>query len=153
MPRPIDYVIRGEWPYAVLQPFAPALFAQAFAQRLQTAMGGQSLREAARRCDLNPMTVRAFLKGERFPDTVSITKLELGYRTLLWPADSERRRVIREIAGDDPQITRERTERQLFEALDALAATWETVTGTPFATDPTVDQHLAATSRLRLGDA
>ena len=142
-PRPLDYVVSGEWPHAELQVFAPALFAQSFAQRLEVAMDGQSLREAARMCDLDPMTVRALLRGERFPDSVSITKLELAYRRLLWPADSDRRRVIREIAGDDPEVERERTERQLFVALDALAASWEDFTGTPFATDPAVDQHLA----------
>jgi hypothetical protein len=107
-------------------------------------MSGQSLREAARSADLDPMTVRAVLRGDRFPDSVSITKLELAYRRLLWPADSERRRVIREIAGDDPELVRERTERQLLDALDTLAASWEAFTGTPFATDPTIDQHLAA---------
>lgn len=142
-PRPLDYVVRGEWPNAELHTFAPALFAQSFARRLEEAMGGQSLREAARRCDLDPMTVRALLRGERFPDSVSITKLELAYRKLLWPADSERRRVLREIAGDDPDITQDRTERQLFEALDALASSWEAHTGTPFASDPAVEHHLS----------
>jgi len=98
-PRPVDYVVNGEWPCAELEPFAPALFAQSFALRLRDTMGGRSLRETARSCDLDPMTVRAFLRGERFPDSVSITKLEVAYNRLLWPTDSERRRVIRELSN------------------------------------------------------
>lgn len=97
--RPIDYVVNGGWPHAELEPFAPALFAQSFARNLHAAMGGRSLRETARSCDLDPMTVRAILRGERFPDSVSITKMELAFKRLLWPGDSERRRVMREMVS------------------------------------------------------
>lgn len=91
----------GEWPEAELEPYAPAIHAQTFALHLLRAMNGAGLRETARAADLNPMTIRRIIRGETFPDSVTITKLEMSYRRTLWPSEATRRRVMRDLSDQD----------------------------------------------------
>lgn len=103
--RPLDYVVSGIWPHAQLEPSVPAAFAQAFARNVFDATRRMSLREIARTAELDPMTVRALLRGERYPDTVSVGKLEAAYRRLLWPSDDERLAILASVldGGGSPQ--------------------------------------------------
>lgn len=91
----------GEWPEAELEPFAPAIHAQTFALHLLRAMNGAGLRETARAADLDAMTIRKIIRGESFPDSVTITKLEMSYRRTLWPSEATRRRVMRDLLDQD----------------------------------------------------
>lgn len=123
--RPLEYVRSGTWPDAELEPYVPALFAQAFARNLRAAVRSLSMREVGRRAELNPRTVQLLLSGQSWPDMVSVSKLEGALRQLLWPRDSERRRTIRELLGDDFGTRREKDLRQLVEATEALERAWE----------------------------
>lgn len=89
----------GEWPEAELEPFASAIYTQTFVCHLLEAMNGAGLRETARAADLSPMTILRIIRGETFPDSVTITKLEVCYQRVLWPSDETRLRVMRELRG------------------------------------------------------
>ena len=129
--RPIEYVVSGQWPNAELEPSVPAEYAQAFARNVLTTTAGQSLRQIAHSADLDPMTVRGLLRGDRFPDTVSVSKLEAAYRALLWPRDSERRRILREVLGEEPEIARVIESEQPLDSYLAMARLWENHFGYP----------------------
>jgi len=134
--RPNQYTVDGEWPHAHLEPSVPAEYAQGFARNLAEATAGLSLRKIARTADLDPMTIRAILRGESWPDMASVGKLEAAYRRLLWPADSTRRKIMSDALGDDPQTVRGRLETALDEAVDMLEAAWEAHYGTPMTDKP-----------------
>lgn len=107
--RPIDYIESGAWPSAAVEPFLPALLAQAFARNLIAATAGRSTREVARRAELNHVTIANLRGGEAWPDTVTVAKLEASLGILLWPKDIERLWLIRRVrdgrwpADDGPQ--------------------------------------------------
>lgn len=130
--RPLDYLVDGTWPDARLDSSIAAEYAQVFAKRLREAAGDQSLREIGRRSDLDPMTIRALLRGESWPDMVSVAKLEGAYRVLLWPRDAERRRILRDVLGEDPETQREVEDRQLVDAAEAVNAAWAARFGTSY---------------------
>jgi hypothetical protein len=77
----------------------PADFAQQFVRALLEARGSESYRETGRRSGLAAMTVRAIILGERWPDMVSVVRLEQAYGELLWPTDAYRRRLVDQRTG------------------------------------------------------
>lgn len=93
--RPIDYVVSGDWPHAVLEPSVAAAYAQELARNLRRVTEGLTLRQAAQLAGLDPMTIRALLNGYTWADTVSVAKLEHGFDQLLWPSDRSRRALLR----------------------------------------------------------
>lgn len=68
------------------------MYAQLFARRLLRAVGDRSLREVARAAGLSHSTLLAVMKGDRWPDMVTIAKLEQALDTDLWPGQEVRRR-------------------------------------------------------------
>lgn len=62
-----------------------ARYAQELARNLYAALEGRSLREAGRAAELDHTTLSAILAGERWPDLVTIAKLEQGLGVRLWP--------------------------------------------------------------------
>lgn len=91
---PSRYVRSGSWPEASLEPFPPAVMTQVFCRNLSAAIGNLSMREVARRAEINPRTLRLLLEGESWPDTVTVVKLEVAFNQLLWPTDRDRLEVL-----------------------------------------------------------
>src|SRR4051794_32427907 len=87
---PSTYVRAGEWPYAQLGGPRLVLYAQAFARRLQVAIDHRPVREVARLADLSHTTLLAVMHGARWPDMVTIAKLEEALETDLWPGTALR---------------------------------------------------------------
>lgn len=112
--RPVDYVLSGNWPNAELGESLPAEFAQIFARNLSLMTAGNSLRDIGRRAQLSPQTIQFLQLGETWPDMVSVVKLEIVFRTILWPSDRERRLAIltslRSELVDEVEATRSRLE-------------------------------------------
>lgn len=86
-PRPVDLV--SPWPHGETTDPAGSV-ADAFASRLQAAVGDRSIRSVVAECHLNHQTVHAILAGEVWPDMYTIAHLESGLRTPLWPATTRR---------------------------------------------------------------
>ena len=86
---PRDYVVSGEWPHARLdtdQPgVAEAAVAQALAARLAAAVGKRSMREVARAAGVAHTTVTKVAAGARWPELVTIARLERALDVDLWP--------------------------------------------------------------------
>lgn len=81
---PIDLVVDGSWPQASFShPAGEA--AQQVALRLRAGMQGGSVRQLARDADLQHTTVLALLRGRRWPDFVTLVKLEDALGVTLWP--------------------------------------------------------------------
>ncbi len=115
--RPVDYILRGAWPLAELEPSVPANYAQIFARNLSIAIGEFSLREIGRRAGLSGQTIQKLEDGESWPDTVSVAKLEYAFKSLLWPSDQERQLIFREVrpivVRSDSVAVRENQRREL----------------------------------------
>lgn len=62
-----------------------AHYAVEVARRLARAMEGQSLRSVARESGLDHTTVRALVEGQRWPDLITIARLETALNVRLWP--------------------------------------------------------------------
>jgi hypothetical protein len=60
-------------------------YARRFCQRLATAIGDRSVREVAREADISHTTVLAVLAGARWPDMITVAKLEHALEVDLWP--------------------------------------------------------------------
>ena len=60
-------------------------YAQELARSLHEAIGPLSLRYVARRAKLDHTTIAAVLSGSRWPDLVTIAKLEQALGKRLWP--------------------------------------------------------------------
>lgn len=80
---PRDHLVAGEWPSG--ESDGPAAIAQAVARALLAALDGRSIREVARQADLQHATVLGLVNGTRWPDFVTLVKLEDALRTDLWP--------------------------------------------------------------------
>lgn len=80
---PRDQLVSGQWPNG--QAHGPAAVAQQLARDLEARLGARSVREVARQADLQHATVLALLHGQRWPDFVTIVKLEDALGTDLWP--------------------------------------------------------------------
>ena len=80
---PRDQLVAGAWPNGRAE--GPAAVAQELARGLQARLTARSVREVARAADLQHATVLALLHGQRWPDFVTIVKLEDALGTDLWP--------------------------------------------------------------------
>lgn len=87
---PNTYVEAGAWPDARLTGPRLVLYAQAFARRLQTAIDQRPVREVARLAEISHSTLLAVMGGARWPDMVTIAKLEEALDADLWPGVSLR---------------------------------------------------------------
>lgn len=81
-------MVAGEWPHGRTQ--GPAEVAQQIARALQDGLEQRSVRQAARDADLQHTTVLALLNGQRWPDFVTLVKLEDALQVPLWPQRYER---------------------------------------------------------------
>lgn len=88
---PVHYVVRGEWPEAELSGPSLVMYAQLFARRLRKAIGARGIREVARDSGLSHSTLLAVLHGERWPDMVTVARLEESLDVDLWPGPEVRR--------------------------------------------------------------
>lgn len=88
---PASYVSNGVWPSGSVVGPRVVLYARAFAQALARAMADRTVREVARHAELSHTTLLAVLHGERWPDMVTIAKLEESLQADLWPGPLLRR--------------------------------------------------------------
>ncbi len=82
---PRSFITSGEWPDGVVEGPAPVLYAVEVSRRLTAAIDGRSLRDVAAEADLDHTTLWAVLRGERWPDLVTIAKLETSLGVRIWP--------------------------------------------------------------------
>lgn len=82
---PRDQLVAGQWPDG--ETTGAAALAQQLARALAGELGRQarSVRQVARDADLQHATVLALLHGHRWPDFVTIVKLEDALEADLWP--------------------------------------------------------------------
>lgn len=82
---PRDQLVAGRWPDGTVT--GPAAVAQQLARRLAAELDRQrrSVRQLARDADLQHSTVLALLSGQRWPDFVTVVKLEDALGADLWP--------------------------------------------------------------------
>lgn len=80
---PRDQLVAGEWPHGRAR--GAAEVAQQIARTLQDELGHRSVRQVARDADLQHTTVLALLNGQRWPDFVTLVKLEDALQVTLWP--------------------------------------------------------------------
>ncbi len=67
------------------------LYAQGFALAVEAAIGDRTLREVARQAEISHTTLSAVLHGQRWPDMITIAKLEETFERALWPGPQIRR--------------------------------------------------------------
>jgi len=89
--QPASYVRRGDWKVGEIEGPRLVLYAQAFAAAVEAAIGERTLRDVAREADLSHTTLLAVLHGQRWPDMVTIAKLEETFARDLWPGPNIRR--------------------------------------------------------------
>lgn len=82
---PRSYLRSGSWPTGTVEDPPEAVYAAEVARRLKAAIGERSLRAVAREAGLDHTTVRAVLAGDRWPDLVTIARLETALDARLWP--------------------------------------------------------------------
>src|SRR5436190_14007978 len=90
--RPASYMASGGWPHGRVEGPRIVRYAQGFALRLEEAIGDRPLRDVARSAELSHSTLLAILRGDRWPDMVTIAKLEEALRSDLWPGPEIRKR-------------------------------------------------------------
>lgn len=88
---PASYISSGSWPTGAVAGPRVVLYARAFARAVQDAMADRPVREVARQAGLSHTTLLAVLHGERWPDMITIAKLEESLRADLWPGPELRR--------------------------------------------------------------
>ena len=88
---PAGYVVRGSWPTGKVVGPRVATYAQLFAARVSDQMNGRSLRDVARDAGISHSTLHAVIAGDRWPDMVTIAKLEDAFGADLWPGPEARR--------------------------------------------------------------
>ena len=81
---PGTYVSKGTWPDAQLTGPPVVRYAQDFSRSLRDALGTMSLRQLARDASLSHSTLVAILSGQRWPDGLTIAKLEEALGSALW---------------------------------------------------------------------
>lgn len=82
---PRDQLVAGRWPDGTATGAADV--ARQLARTLQAELGrqGLSVRQLARDADLQHATVLGVLSGQRWPDFVTVVKLEDALGAALWP--------------------------------------------------------------------
>ncbi|MFI6940379.1 multiprotein-bridging factor 1 family protein [Streptomyces sp. NPDC050418] len=99
--KPYLYVVRGQWPYAVMEPDIAAQVAQAVGRSLLEAMTRQELsaNTLAKKSRVNRQVIAHVLAGKAWPDLMTVARLENALGVMLWPrhvdwpADGEGRSV------------------------------------------------------------
>ena len=81
---PISYVTDGEWPYGTIENPVTG-YAQEVARRLAKAIGDKSFRSVAREAGVDHTTIMAAVRGERWPDLITLARLEVALEARLWP--------------------------------------------------------------------
>ncbi len=61
------------------------VYAQRFAANLADVVRGRSLRQVAREADISHSTLLAVMAGARWPDMITVAKLEESLDLDLWP--------------------------------------------------------------------
>lgn len=82
---PAAYVSDGSWPDGRVAGPRVVLYARAFAQAVARAIGDRTIRDVARTAEISHTTLLAVLHGKRWPDMVTIAKLEESLQQNLWP--------------------------------------------------------------------
>ncbi len=93
--EPASYVASGDWKLGRVDGPRLVLYAQGFAVAVEAAIGDRTLREVARQAEISHTTLVAVLHGQRWPDMVTIAKLEETFQRALWPGPQ-----IRSLAGN-----------------------------------------------------
>ena len=89
---PASYLTSGQWPEGEISGPRVVLYAQGFAVRLHAAIWNRAIREVARAADISHTTLAAVMAGTRWPDMLTIAKLEESLQTELWPGRELRSR-------------------------------------------------------------
>jgi len=87
MPRPTRLSPRdrvADWPDTASDD-PSAEVARLFARNLRAAMGQRSLRSAGAETGVDHSTIQAILQGRAWPDLDTISRLETGLESDLWP--------------------------------------------------------------------
>lgn len=82
---PKSYLASGEWPTGRIDGPPEAKYAAEVSRRLREAIGERTLRSVAREAGLDHTTVRAVVEGERWPDLITVARLEQALDVRLWP--------------------------------------------------------------------
>lgn len=82
---PASYLVAGGWPDGRIEGPAEAEAVRRFVVALREAMGDAGLRATARAADVNHASLRAVLRGESWPDVVTLSRLEHALDADLWP--------------------------------------------------------------------
>lgn len=85
--KPLQYVVEGIWPHAVLGDHHGAWVAQEVAARLRRVIdaNGWSVAEVSRRAGVSRMTIVQVLDGLVWCDLLTIANLEKALEVDLWP--------------------------------------------------------------------
>lgn len=75
----------SHWPFGEIEQGIPAKYAQRFSARLQEAIGTRSYRAIARESGVSHGTISALIRGDTWPDLITIAKLEWALGRVLWP--------------------------------------------------------------------
>ncbi len=92
--EPASYVASGDWKLGRVAGPRLVLYAQGFAVAVEAAIGGRTLREVARQAEISHTTLLAVLHGQRWPDMITIAKLEETFQRSLWPGPEIRRLAV-----------------------------------------------------------
>ncbi|MFJ8991601.1 helix-turn-helix domain-containing protein [Streptomyces sp. NPDC102279] len=89
--RPCEYALDANWPYAVMDGHRPAQIGQAIARALSEAMERQGLsaNALASAADVNRQVITYVLRGETWPDILTVASLEIALGEMLWPRHFE----------------------------------------------------------------
>lgn len=82
---PANYLVAGDWPDGRIEGSPEAEAVRQFVVALRDAMGESGLRETARAAGINHAALRKLLRGESWPDVVTLSRLERALGTDLWP--------------------------------------------------------------------
>lgn len=82
---PRSYIVSGSWPDGRGSDEVPVRYVQELAMNLAEAIGDRSLREVGRLAGVDHTTISAVLAGDRWPDLVTVARLEQGLGVRLWP--------------------------------------------------------------------
>ncbi|MEU6079379.1 helix-turn-helix domain-containing protein [Streptomyces sp. NPDC047108] len=85
--KPFQYALDADWPYAVMDGYRPAQVAQAIARALSEAMERQALsaNALASAAGVNRQVITYVLRGETWPDILTLASLEAALGEMLWP--------------------------------------------------------------------
>lgn len=77
--------VDGEWPDGKNTGPEAVGYAQEIARRLAAAVGNRSYRQVGREAGVDHTTITGIISGERWPDIVTLAKLEGALEVRLWP--------------------------------------------------------------------